>query len=70
MPLTDVSVRNAKPKDKAFVDQVGAKFKESISKAIGNLRMMLEGQTSKSVMSEPSLPASSERFITEAVKLS
>jgi len=56
----DIRVAKPKPKDKAFVDQAGAKFKENITKAIGNLRMMLEGQTSKSVMSEPSclLPAS------------
>jgi len=66
----EMRVGKPKPKDKAFVDQAGAKFKENITKAIGNLRMMLEGQTSKSVMSEPSLPASSERFMTEAVKLS
>ena len=33
-----------KPKDKAFVDQAGVKFKENITKAIGNLRLMLEEQ--------------------------
>jgi hypothetical protein len=32
--------------------------------------MMLEGQTSKSVMGEPPLIASSERFMTEPVKSS
>ena len=50
----EMRVGKPKPKDRAFVDQAGAKFKENITKAIGNLRMMLEGQTSKSVMSEPS----------------
>ena len=66
----EMRVGKPKPKDRAFVDQAGAKFKENITKAIGNLRMMLEGQTSKSVMSEPSLIPSSGRFIAEPVKSS
>jgi hypothetical protein len=37
-------VAKPKPKDKAFVDQAAAKFKENITKAVGNLRLMLEEQ--------------------------
>jgi hypothetical protein len=51
--------------------EAGAKFKENVTKAIGNLRLMLEEQqTSLSVIDEPPLIASSERFLTEAVKSS
>jgi hypothetical protein len=65
----EMRVAKPKPKDKAFVDQAGAKFKENITKAIGNLRLMLEDQqTSPSVIEEPPLIGSSERFLTEPVK--
>ena len=40
----EMRVANPKPKDKAFVDQAAAKFKENITKAVGNLRLMLEEQ--------------------------
>ena len=56
-------------KDKAFVDQAGAKFKENITKAIGNLRLMLEGQQpSTALIDEPPLMLSSERFLNEPVR--
>jgi hypothetical protein len=62
-------VAKPKPKDKAFVDQAGAKFNENITKAIGDLRLMVEDQqTSLSVIDEPPLIASSERFLTKPVK--
>ena len=62
-------VAKPKPKDKAFFDQAGAKFKENITKAIGKLRLIVEDrQTSPSVIDEPPLIASSERFLTEPVK--
>ena len=65
----EMRVAKPKPKDKTFVDQAGAKFKENITKAIGNLQLMLERQqTSLSVIDEPPLTASSERFLTEPVK--
>jgi hypothetical protein len=65
----EMRVAKPKPKDKAFVDQAGAKFKGNITKAIGNLQLMLERQqTSLSVIDEPHLTASSERFLTEPVK--
>lgn len=66
----EMRVAKPKPKDKAFVDQAIAQFKEDITKAIGKLRPMLEQQTSRSVMDEPPLIASNERFLTEAVKSS
>jgi hypothetical protein len=45
------------------------RFKENITKAIGNLRLMVEDQqTSLSAIDEPPLIASSERFLTEPVK--
>jgi hypothetical protein len=65
----EMRVAKPKPKDKAFVDQAVAKFKGNITKAIGNLQLMLEEQqTSLSVIDEPPLIASSERFLTEPVK--
>jgi uncharacterized protein YndB with AHSA1/START domain len=65
----EMRVGKPKPKDKDFVDQAAAKFKENITRAIGNLRVMLEGrQTSISVIDEPPLIASSERFLTEPLK--
>ena len=67
----EIRVGKPKPKDKTFVDQVGAKFKEDITKAIGNLRLMLEGQqNSIAVVDEPPLMPSSGRFLTEPVKSS
>jgi uncharacterized protein YndB with AHSA1/START domain len=67
----EIRVGKPKPKDKDFVDQVGAKFKEDITKAIGNLRLMLEGQqASVAAIDEPPLMRSNERFLTEPVKSS
>jgi uncharacterized protein YndB with AHSA1/START domain len=68
---THLEMRIAKPKakDKAFVDQIGSKFKEDLTKAIGNLRRMLEGeQAPVAVIDEPPLMPSNERFLTEPVK--
>ena len=39
----EMRVAEPKPKDEGFVDQAGSKFKENITKAIGDLRLMLEG---------------------------
>jgi hypothetical protein len=65
----EMRVAKPKPKDEAFVGQAAAKFKENITKAIGNLRLILEGQqTSVAVIDEPPLMPSSERFLTEPVK--
>ena len=40
----EIRVGKPKPRDKALVDQIAAKYKEEITKAIGNLRLMLEGR--------------------------
>jgi hypothetical protein len=65
----EMRVAKPKPKDKAFVDQAAGKFKENITMAIGKLRLMLEEQQAVlSAIDEPPLIASSERFLTEAVK--
>jgi uncharacterized protein YndB with AHSA1/START domain len=65
----EMRVAKPKPKDTGFVDQAGAKFKENITKAIGNLRQILEGeQSSVGVIDEPSLTTWHERFLTEPMK--
>jgi uncharacterized protein YndB with AHSA1/START domain len=64
----EMRVAKPKPKDKAFVDQAAAKFKENITRAVGKLQLMLQEQAPVAVINEPSLIASSERFLTEAVK--
>jgi hypothetical protein len=67
---THLEMRIAKPKakDKALFDQIAAKFKEDVTKAIGTLRQLLEGHTSVAVIGEPPLMPSHERFLTEPVK--
>ena len=65
----EMRVAKPKPKDKEFVDRVGAKFAEDVTKAIGNLRLMLEGQqASAATIDEPTLAPSNERFLTEPIK--
>ena len=69
--VTHVEMRVAKPKpkDKDFVDQIGQMFAGNLTKAIANLRPMLEGQPiSVEVIDEPPLPPSTGRFLTEPVK--
>ena len=62
-------VAKPKPKDMAFVDQIGPKFAVDLTKAIETLRRMLEGQqTSIAVIDEPPLMPSNEQFLTEPVK--
>jgi Protein of unknown function (DUF2652)/Polyketide cyclase / dehydrase and lipid transport len=65
----EMRVANPKPKDKAFVDKAGAKFKEDITQTVGKLRGMLEGQeTSVAPTDEPPLLPAKERFLTEPKK--
>lgn len=65
----EIRVAKPKPKDQAFVDQIGIRFKEDLTKAIGSLRLIVEGQqTSIAVIDEPPLMPANERFLTEAVK--
>jgi len=65
----EMRIAKPKPKDRAFFDQIAAKFKEDVTKAIESLRRILEGQqTSVAVIDEPPLRLSNERFLTEPVK--
>jgi hypothetical protein len=65
----EMRIARPKPKDMAFVDQIAPKFKEDMTKAIGTLRLILEGQQSSiAVIDEPPLMPSSERFLTDPVK--
>ncbi len=62
-------IAKPKPKDAAFVDHAGAKFKEDVTAGIAKLRAILAGQPpSAAVIDEPPLLPTSERFLTEPVK--
>ena len=57
-----------KPKDKAFLEQVGAEFQKTITSEVATLRLMLEGQKgAPAAVEEPALPVSAERFLTQPV---
>jgi uncharacterized protein YndB with AHSA1/START domain len=65
----EIRVAKPKPKDKAFLDQVGAEYQKTITSAVANLRPMLEGRKdARAEIEEPTLPASAERFLTEPVR--
>jgi uncharacterized protein YndB with AHSA1/START domain len=67
---THIEIRVAKPRprDKAFLEQVGAEFHKNITAEVAALRLMLEGQSgAPSAVDEPSLPASTERFLAQPV---
>ncbi len=68
---THIEIRLAKPKpkDKAFLEQVGAEFQKTITAEIATLRQMLEGQAAQPAVEEPMLPVSAERFRTEPVQM-
>jgi uncharacterized protein YndB with AHSA1/START domain len=63
----EIRVAKPKPKDKAFLEEVGAKFHETITSEVATLRQMLEGQTGAPAVEEPALPVSAERFLTQPV---
>ena len=54
----EMRVAKPKPKDKGFVDQAGAKFKEDITRAIVKLRGVLQGQQTAPLVLAQSLEAS------------
>jgi uncharacterized protein YndB with AHSA1/START domain len=65
----ELRVAKPKPKDKAFVDGAAAKFAERMTKAIADLRAMVEGkQPAIGAVEEPTLKPSTGRFLTEPVK--
>ena len=64
----EIRVAKPKPKDKAFLEQVGAEFHKTITSEVATLRQMLEGQEgAPAVVEEPALPVSAERFLTQPV---
>ena len=64
----ELRVAKPKPKDKAFVDGAAAKFAERMTKAIADLRSMVEGkQFAVGAVEEPALKPSTGRFLTEPV---
>jgi len=64
----EIRVAKPKPKDKAFLEQVGAEFQKSITSEVATLRLLLEGQKgAPAVVEEPTLPISAERFLTQPV---
>jgi len=64
----EIRVAKPKPKDKAFLEQVGAEFQKNITGEVATLRLMLERQEGEpAVVEEPTLPVSAERFLTQPV---
>jgi uncharacterized protein YndB with AHSA1/START domain len=64
----EIRVARPKPKDRAFLEKVGAEFQKTITSEVAALRLMLEGQPGASaVVDEPALPVSAERFLTQPV---
>jgi uncharacterized protein YndB with AHSA1/START domain len=67
---THVEIRVAKPRprDKAFLEQIGAQFHTTITSEVAALRLMLEGQDGAPlVVEEPPFPAPAERFRAQPV---
>jgi uncharacterized protein YndB with AHSA1/START domain len=65
----EIRVARPKPKDKAFLEQVGPEFQRNITNEVAALRLMLERQHgAASDVDEVALPVSSERFLTQPVQ--
>jgi uncharacterized protein YndB with AHSA1/START domain len=65
----EIRVAKPKPKDKAFLEQVGPEFHKDITREVATLRQILEGQQGATAgVEEPALPASAERFRTQPVR--
>jgi uncharacterized protein YndB with AHSA1/START domain len=64
----EIRVAKPKPKDQAFLEQVGAEFHKTITSEVATLRRMLEDQKgAPTAVEEPALPVSGERFVTQPV---
>jgi uncharacterized protein YndB with AHSA1/START domain len=64
----EIRVAKPKPKDQAFLEQVGPEFQKNITSEVATLRLMLEGQQGAAAGGEePALPISGERFLTQPV---
>ena len=64
----EIRVANPKPKDKEFLEKVGAEFQKNITNEVAALRLMLEGPHRLPAADEPILPVSAERFLTQPVR--
>jgi hypothetical protein len=64
----EIRVARPRPKDRAFLEQVGAEFQKNITSEVASLRLMIEGQRGVSAVEEPTLPVSAERFLTQPVR--
>jgi uncharacterized protein YndB with AHSA1/START domain len=65
----EIRVAKPKPKDRAFLEHVGAEFQKTITSEVANLRAMIEGQNGPAAaVEEPKLPVSAERFLTQPVR--
>jgi hypothetical protein len=61
-------VARPRPKDKVFLEQVGAQSQKTITSEVATLRLMLEGQKgAPAAIEEPALPLSAERSLTQPV---
>jgi uncharacterized protein YndB with AHSA1/START domain len=63
---THIEIRLAKPKDKAFIEHVGAEFEKTITSEVAALRPMVEQEVAAlGLVEEPTPRASAERFVTQ-----
>ena len=62
----EIRVARPKPKDQAFLDQVGPEFHKNITSEVATLRRMLEGHQVAGI-EESALPVSGQRFLTQPV---
>jgi uncharacterized protein YndB with AHSA1/START domain len=64
----EVRVAQPKAKDRPFFEAAEPGFKENFNQAVGNLKLLLEGQAAApAVVDEPPLLATPERFLTQPV---
>ena len=62
----EIRVAKPKPKDRAFLEQMGPEFAKTIAGEVATLRTMIEGAAA-TTSDEPPLPVSDERFLTQPV---
>ncbi len=63
----EIRVAKPKPKDKAFLEQVGPEFPKNITSEVATLRPMIEG-AAVTTNDEPPLPLSKDRFLIQPVQ--
>lgn len=64
----EIRVAKPKPKDRAFLDHVGAEFHKQITAEVETLRGMIEGAGAPSAVEEPAMSPSPARFLSEPVR--